>query len=108
MFKAQRKEFLKLAMGTNHCPESMTAADCDDFEGARDGEGRCIECWEKHLGPVSKPEDIKKRREGFVKVAELLMEWMSNNCHPHTKAIIDSTHAELMEGYFIHVRRMPR
>ena len=26
------------------------------------------------------------------------MEWLSNNCHPHTAVIIDVTNAELVEG----------
>ena len=35
---------------------------------------------------------------GFREAALPLMEWLSRNCHPHMKAILDSEHAELMEG----------
>lgn len=27
-----------------------------------------------------------------------LQEWLSSNCHPHVKAVVDSENMELMEG----------
>jgi len=39
-------------------------------------------------------QQIKEFREAALP----LMKWMSENLHPHTKAIVDSEVAELMEG----------
>lgn len=38
-----------------------------------------------------------KRRE-FGEAAKPLMEWLRLNCNPHTKVIVDSQVAELVEG----------
>ena len=37
----------------------------------------------------------------FEAAARPLIEWLAANMHPHAKVIIESTHAELVEG--IHV-----
>lgn len=36
--------------------------------------------------------------EEFDKLAKQLIEWLCNNCHPHTTVIVTSTTAELVEG----------
>jgi hypothetical protein len=34
----------------------------------------------------------------FKEAAAPLMQWLSDNCHPHCTAIVDSERAEVMEG----------
>lgn len=34
----------------------------------------------------------------FAEAARPLMEYLSKNHHPHTKVIVDSGHAEVVEG----------
>ena len=43
----------------------------------------------------------EKQKKEFEAVARPVMKWMSDNCHPHTHAIIDYARAELSEGVFI-------
>jgi hypothetical protein len=38
-----------------------------------------------------------KRHSTFEKAVKPLMEWLNNNCHPHTHVIVDQTHAVLSE-----------
>jgi len=40
----------------------------------------------------------KEQIEQLEEVVKPVMEWLSNNCHPHTTVIIDVTNAELVEG----------
>ena len=40
----------------------------------------------------------EKQYEDFAKLAKPLMQWMSDNCHPHVKAIVDSETTEFVEG----------
>jgi hypothetical protein len=37
-------------------------------------------------------------RQEMLEAALPLMRWMGENLHPHTKAIVNSGHIELMEG----------
>ena len=46
--------------------------------------------------------DRNERNEGFIKAAEPLMKWISENIHPHARVIVDSTRAELLEGLVSH------
>ena len=39
---------------------------------------------------------------GFEEAAEPLMKWLAENCHPHTRVIVDSGCAELLEGCKLH------
>jgi len=41
----------------------------------------------------------KKQRKEFEESARPLMSWLSKNCHPHMKVIVDSSQAEMLEGY---------
>lgn len=38
------------------------------------------------------------KQEEFEEAVRPLMKWMAENCHPHTKIIIESNVAELVEG----------
>ena len=55
-------------------------------------------------GKYVKYEDIKgtilskEKREEFEMASRPLMLWLSKNCHPHIKVIVDSTYIELLEG----------
>jgi hypothetical protein len=40
----------------------------------------------------------KEQIESFKQAAQPLMEWLEQNCHPHVTAIVDSHHAEVLEG----------
>ena len=44
-----------------------------------------------------------QQRKEFELTVEPLMEWLAQNCHPHTAAIVDSGRAELVEGVVAHV-----
>jgi hypothetical protein len=44
-----------------------------------------------------KDEKIKK----FEELVKPLIKYMAENHHPHTTLIIDSTHAELLEGLVV-------
>jgi hypothetical protein len=43
---------------------------------------------------ILKEEDLDSLREAAVP----LMKWLRAHCHPHCTIIVDSEHAELMEG----------
>lgn len=38
------------------------------------------------------------QRESFEQVVKPVIEWLNNNAHPHASVVIDSGHAELLEG----------
>lgn len=40
----------------------------------------------------------EEQRKEFLEVSKPLMKWMSENCHPHCMALIESHRAELMES----------
>ena len=40
----------------------------------------------------------EKQREEFEAAARPLMAFLSENCNPHVKAIVDYSRAELLEG----------
>jgi len=40
----------------------------------------------------------KEQQEEFKKVSRPLMSFLSDNCYPHVKVIIDYCKAELLEG----------
>lgn len=40
----------------------------------------------------------RERAKDFERIVRPVIEWMNENCHPHTKAIIDCTSGELVEG----------
>ena len=39
-----------------------------------------------------------EQRKTFEAASRPLIEWMAQNIHPHAKALVDSTSAELVEG----------
>jgi len=41
----------------------------------------------------------EQKRKEFEEAARPLMQWLSKNCHPHMKVIVDSSQAEMLEGY---------
>lgn len=41
---------------------------------------------------------MKNKKQEFEDVVRPVMKWMAENTHPHTTIIIDSIHAELVEG----------
>lgn len=47
---------------------------------------------------ISKDGIPEQQRESFKNAARPLMEWLATNMHPHAKALIESTSAELLEG----------
>ena len=40
----------------------------------------------------------EKQKREFEAVSRPLIKWLNDNCHPHVSVIIDSSHAELLEG----------
>ena len=40
----------------------------------------------------------KEQRAEYESLVYPLMEFLDKTCHPHVKVIVDSTHAELVEG----------
>lgn len=40
----------------------------------------------------------EEQRAEFERIAKPVIEWMNNNCHPHTTVVITTTTAELSEG----------
>jgi len=40
----------------------------------------------------------EQQRKEFEAVARPMIEWLNNNSHPHASVIIDTIHAELLEG----------
>ena len=40
-----------------------------------------------------------QQRKEFEESARPLMRWLSKNCHPHMRVIVDSAQAEMLEGY---------
>lgn len=45
----------------------------------------------------------ERQRDEFIKLAEPLMKWISENGHPHMHALIDNSSAQLVEGLIGHV-----
>ena len=39
----------------------------------------------------------EEQRKEFEKAVKPIMKWLSDNCHPHTKVIVDYSRAELVE-----------
>jgi hypothetical protein len=39
-----------------------------------------------------------QQRKEFEEAARPLIEWLNNNCHPHTTVIVDNIVAQLFEG----------
>ena len=40
----------------------------------------------------------EEQRKEFEKLSKQLIEWLNNNCHPHTSIVVTPTNAELLEG----------
>lgn len=40
----------------------------------------------------------EEKYKGFEEAVRPVMKWIAENCHPHTKIIIESNVAELSEG----------
>ena len=40
----------------------------------------------------------KEQSEQILEAAKPLIQWINENCHPHTKITVDHTSVELMEG----------
>jgi hypothetical protein len=40
----------------------------------------------------------KEQSEQMLQAAKPLIQWINENCHPHTKITVDQTSVELMEG----------
>lgn len=49
-------------------------------------------------GAAKNPWLSNEQIEDMSQAALPLMRWLRENCHPHCKAIVDSEHAELLEG----------
>lgn len=49
-------------------------------------------------GAAKNPWLSNEQIKDMGQVALPLMRWLRENCHPHCKVIVDSEHAELMEG----------
>jgi len=43
----------------------------------------------------------EKQKESFELVVLPLINWLKSNTHPHCHAIINQTHAEISEGFFV-------
>lgn len=45
-------------------------------------------------------KELEKHRIGntYENAVKPLMKWLAENCHPHTKAIVESNLSELVEG----------
>ena len=41
----------------------------------------------------------EQKRKEFEEAARPLMSWLSKNCHPHMKVIVNYSRAEMLEGY---------
>ena len=44
----------------------------------------------------------KEQQDAMLEAAKPLMKWLSENCHPHHKAIVVSNRIELLEGRATH------
>jgi len=40
----------------------------------------------------------EQKRKEFEELSRPLIKWLNDNMHPHATIIIDTTHAELVEG----------
>lgn len=40
----------------------------------------------------------ESQRAEFKKIADQMIRFLNDNAHPHAKAIIDTNHAEIVEG----------
>ncbi len=41
---------------------------------------------------------LDEQKKSYVEAVRPAMKWIAENCHPHTKIIIESDSAELVEG----------
>ena len=60
-----------------------------------------------HFLGDDRPKEIKmilteEERKAFAAAAEPLIEWVAQNCHPHTSVVLDANSAELLEGVAAH------
>ncbi|WP_370613004.1 hypothetical protein [Citrobacter portucalensis] len=51
-----------------------------------------------NLGDCNIPDTNKALADSFEEVTRPVIKWLAQNVHPHHSVIIDSTHAELLEG----------
>ena len=42
-----------------------------------------------------------KQEEDFKRISTELMIWLRKNTHPHTTVVVDSNHAEVLEGLMV-------
>ena len=54
--------------------------------------------YENTYTPDGEPVWSKEQRESFLEASKPLIKWMSRNIHPHAKAIVSCTSAEIVEG----------
>jgi len=40
----------------------------------------------------------KEQSAEMLEAAKPLIQWINENCHPHTQIILDQTHVQLLEG----------
>ncbi|ANR76994.1 hypothetical protein BBB57_01215 [Kosakonia sacchari] len=61
----------------------------------------CINCFTgkgECLGECNVTDTNKALADSFEEVTRPVIKWLAQNVHPHHSVIIDSTHAELLEG----------
>lgn len=51
-----------------------------------------------NLGDCNITDTNKALADSFEEVTRPVIKWLAQNVHPHHSVIIDSTHAELLEG----------
>lgn len=100
--RAEMIEYVKAAIGEGYQPENEAAiTDLSLIDALNDNDlnREFGKCWQWYSMGGGFHETFKEpKNKGFEEAAQPLIKWLAENVHSHHSVIVDSTHAELLEG----------
>ncbi|MEQ9902557.1 hypothetical protein [Pectobacterium aroidearum] len=98
--RAEMTEYIKTAIGEGYQPEHQPAVSdlaVIDALADHDLNREFGKCWQWYNMGGGLHETVENKLS-FEDVARSLIKWLAESVHPHHSVIVDSTHAELLEG----------
>lgn len=96
-------EYIKAAIGEGYQPEHESAVSdlaVIDALSDHDLNREFGKCWQWYNMGGGFHETLEKKLS-FEDVARPVIKWLAENVHPHHSVIVDSTHAELLQGEMV-------
>ncbi|MEI7143260.1 hypothetical protein WCT84_06680 [Pectobacterium brasiliense] len=97
---AEMTEYIKTAIGEGYQPEHLEAVtDLAVIDALSDSNlnREYGKCWQWYNMGGGLHETVENKLS-FEDVTKPVIKWLAENVHPHHSVIVDSTHAELLEG----------